>query len=460
MTTTTYDPVSTAQSLATAYTSGRQALIKTQTTTAESTATALTKLQSALMAFDSALTSLSNKKSVLSQLATFSASDIGTATASPAAVPGTYSFFVEQLASADQVAYSSLTNATVTGGINSLTVNLAGGGSFSVDLNAADIDGNGVLTAKEIAGAVNSAAGNDSSVTASSITVNGESQLVLTSTASGAAGAISLDTSAIDPANTALIGALSAGNNLVVGKDAIVWLGDKGTGVKMQQSSNTFTAIDGVSMTFTRAMANGEAPVTMTVARDDSGTAANVQSFVDAYNALHAVLNSLTYAGDPASNVAASIFANDSGVLSLQNSINSTLRESVGGLSLTSFGITANRDGSLSLNSTRLKAKLASNPDGLETVFGSSALGARSGVMGDLDRYLDVWTSSAGGQLTQRQTAASKQKASLATQQDVLDSQYNSAYSRYLAQFTQLQSLQAQMEQTTNLFDALFSSEK
>lgn len=460
MTTTTYDPVTTAQSLATAYTSGRQALIKTQTTTAESTATALTKLQSALMAFDSALTSLSNKKSVLSQLATFSASDIGTATASPAAVPGTYSFFVEQLASADQVAYSSLTNATVTGGINSLTVNLAGGGSFSVDLNAADIDGNGVLTAKEIAGAVNSAADNDSSVTASSITVNGESQLVLTSTASGAAGAISLDTSAIDPANTALIGALSAGNNLVAGKDAIVWLGDKGTGVEMQQSSNTFTAIDGVSMTFTRAMVTGEAPVTMAVARDDSGTAANVQSFVDAYNALHAVLSSLTYAGDPASNVAASIFANDSGVLSLQNSINSTLRESVGGLSLTSFGITANREGSLSLNSARLKAKLASNPDGLETVFGSSALGARSGVMGDLDRYLDVWTSSAGGQLTQRQTAVSKQKASLATQQDVLDSQYNSAYSRYLAQFTQLQSLQAQMEQTTNLFDALFSSEK
>ena len=33
-------------------------------------------------------------------------------------------------------------------------------------------------------------------------------------------------------------------------------------------------------------------------------------------------------------------------------------------------------------------------------------------------------------------------------------------YNRYKAQFTQLQALQARMAQTTDMFDALFSSDK
>jgi len=93
-------------------------------------------------------------------------------------------------------------------------------------------------------------------------------------------------------------------------------------------------------------------------------------------------------------------------------------------------------------------------------VFGSSAAGAKTGVLGELDKYLDLWTSGTKGQIFQRQTMQSKLQASLAQQQTVLDSQYNSAYARYLAQFTQLQNLQSQMAQTSSIFDALFSSDK
>ncbi len=132
MSTAIYDPVSTAQSLATAYTAGRQALIKTQTTNAQNTASALNKLQSALSNFNTALAALSGKSSLVSQSAVFSGNGVGTATASAVAVPGTYAFFVEQLASADQIAYSGLTNATVASG-DILTVNLAGGASFTVE---------------------------------------------------------------------------------------------------------------------------------------------------------------------------------------------------------------------------------------------------------------------------------------------------------------------------------------
>lgn len=450
---TSYDPVSTAQGLATANTAGRQELITTQTNLAQKTNAALGQLQSALSSFNSALTSLSGKSSLLSQSATFSTSGIGTASASASAVPGSHSFFVEQLATTHQVAYSIPSVASAGG---SLVVKVNGGDDVVVNLLAADSDGDNYLSAKEIAAAINAAAGSTPSVTASTVTVNGASQLVLTATQSGAAGGISLDVSSVgDPG---LKAGLSAGNALSVGQDAIVWLGSKDTGIKLQQASNTFNAVDGVSMTFTRAMAVGESPVTLTVATDSSTTTSNVQSFIDAYNKLNDVLKGLTNSGDAENGVAASIFASDAGVRVMRNRLGDLLRENVGGLSLTNFGVTNNRDGSLSLNSARLQAKLAENPDGLATVFGSNAIGAKTGVLGKLDQYLNVWTSNTNGQISQRKTAVSKLQASLVQQQERLDKQFDNAYSRYLIQFTQLQSLQSQMSQTSNMFDALFNS--
>jgi flagellar hook-associated protein 2 len=78
-------------------------------------------------------------------------------------------------------------------------------------------------------------------------------------------------------------------------------------------------------------------------------------------------------------------------------------------------------------------------------------------VLGDLDALTDQWTNSVDGQLNQRKSSVQKQQASLSDRQAQLDDQYNSAYKRYLAQFSQLQTLQSQMAQNTGLFDAMFA---
>lgn len=454
MSTTTFDPTSTATQLATAYTSGRQSMLDTQAKMAQSTTAALTKLQSALSAFDSALATLSNKKTPLAQSATFSNAAIGSATASETATAGSYSFFVEQLASANQVAFGDLSSVPVPA-TGVLKVKL-GTISFDVDLKAADSDNNGNLSAKEIAAAINLAPNNSSLVTASSVTVGSTSQLVLTSNTSGAASAITLDVTGIT-AGSALKTALSNGMQLVPAQDAIVWLGAQGSGVALRQASNTFAAVEGVSMTFTKAMAIGDAPVTLTVGRDDNATAANVQAFVDAYNKVKDVLGGLTHAGDAKNNVAAGAFANDAGVRALSSRLANILREDVGGVSLVSYGVTAGRDGTLSLDQGKLKAKLATNPDGLAQVFGSSTTAAKTGVLGHLDTYLNLWTNSVTGQISHRKTAVSKLQATFTQRQATLDAQYNNAYQRYLMQFTQLQTLQSQMSQTSGMFEALFS---
>lgn len=451
----TIDPTSMATSLATAYTQSAQELLTAQTAKAKTTSTALGKLQSALTAFTTALTALSAKKGVTQNTATLSAGAVGTATATASAQAGTYSFFVEQLATVGQVAFEDLPAVAVSLG-GPVVVQLGDGSTISLNLVGADADSDGSISQSEIARAINLSADNQGKVTASVLTVGNKTQLLLSAGQSGAAGAITLDASGL-PAS-ALKTALSAPKALVAAQDAVVWLGDKPGGIRMQQAGNTFSAVPGVSVTFTQAMSAGASPVTLTVASDASGTAANVQSFVDAYNTLESVLDGLTATGDAENAVDAAAFASDSGIRALRSRLTSTLRQNFGGLSLMSFGVAASRDGSLSLNNSKLSKALAAHPDGLGQIFGSATKGSSSGLLGALSSYLEVWTNSASGQIKNRKASLQKSQTSLAASQSRLDDRYNSMYSRYLKQFTALQGLQAQMEQNTGIFDSLDSS--
>lgn len=451
--TSSTDPSSMATTLATAYTQNAQTLLTTQTKAAQTTNTALTKLRSALSAFDTALTGLSSKSSVQQYAATFNTTGYATATASSTAQAGTYQVFVEQLASAHQVAYQDLPAVPVASG-GPITVNLANGSSFNVNLGAADTDGDGTLSQAEIARAVNQASGNGGKVTAMVVTVGGSSQMVLTSAQSGASGAITLDASALP--NSTLKTALSTQKELTAANDAVVWLGNQGSGIKLQQATNTLTAIQGVTLNLTQKMATGAAPLTLTVGSDDSGTASNMKTFIDAYNTLEKTLDDLTVAGSATSSAGA--FASDSGVRALRNKLHSLVRQDFGGQRLMDFGVSIDRNGQMSVDNTKLNKALAANPDGLNKVFGKTGLTTSSGLLGGLDTYLDNWTNSASGQIKNRLDGVQKLQKSLTDRQTKLDSQYNVYYERYLAQFTQLQTLQSQMSQTTGLLSNLFTS--
>ena len=449
MATTSFDPATMASQLATAYTQNAQTLITTQTSQAQATSTALSKLQSVLSSFNTSLIALSASKSVLARTAAFDTTTYGTASASATAQPGSYSFFVERLATTHQVAYESLPAA----GGGTLKVDLAGGGSFTVDLSSADQDSDGQLSATETALAINSASGNASQVSASVVTSGGVSKLVLTAGKSGADTQISLDTSNVTGAlQTALSG---GGNVLKTGQDAIVWMGDQGTGVRLEQASNTFTAVAGVTINFTKAMTTGDTPVTLTVSGDDSGTAANVQKFIDAYNTLRTTLDDLTKNANGDAGTSAGAFASDASVRALKNRLGEIARMEVGGLRLADFGVSIDRSGKLALDQTKLTAGLAAHPGGLDTVFGSTSITAPSGVFGAFDSYLELWTNSSSGQIKHRQDSVQITQKSVASRQTRLDDQYNNLYKRYLAQFTQLQTLQESMSQTGSIFDNL-----
>ncbi len=69
-----------------------------------------------------------------------------------------------------------------------------------------------------------------------------------------------------------------------------------------------------------------------------------------------------------------------------------------------------------------------------------------------MSKYLDQWTTSGSGQIASRQNSIQILQKNLSARQTRLDAQYDSYCLRYVQQFTQLATLQAQMEQTSGLF--------
>ncbi|PLY41583.1 hypothetical protein CSZ94_15060 [Janthinobacterium sp. ROICE36] len=460
-----YDPLVTAENLATKSVAAQKAALAAQTALANNTSSALGNLKSAISAFQLAMTTMTSSKSVLSQSATFSNTAYGTATAGIKAAPGSYAFFVEELATASQTSYGGLSSTMPANG-GSMTIRIGdplaavtADNAFDIDLAAANKDGDAYLSPQEIAAAINGNSKNNARVTASVINIGNQAQLVLTSNLTGIANAVSIDTGSVtDPAlQTAL---QSDKKSLVAPKDAVVWLGAQGSGTKITQASNTFTNVPDVKMTFTKAMTSGESPITVTVGTDSAGTIANVQAFVDAYNKLKSVMDGLANPGNPEKNIAAGIFAHDSGLNALRSSMGDALRLTVDGVSLVAYGITAQRDGSISLNTAKLTAKLADNPAGLDKLFGNNSLSAPAGVLGGLDKVLGQWSNVTKGQITQRQAATDKLQKSLTKSSERLTNQYNTAYSRFLDQYSRLQVLQEQMTRNSDMFDAMFNNSK
>ncbi len=454
-----YDPTSTAAALAEKYTSARQQILNSQTKLAAATQKGLLDLGSAMSEFQTALSSLTGlNKTLFAQSATFSDTTLGSATASASAAPGSYSFFIKQIATAGQVAYSGLTDDAGVGG--TLGISMGGAPAFTVNLASADTDANGTLSTRELAAAINGASGNASLVTAAVVTTGSTSELVLTAKNTGANTAITIDTSAVTGASSLAAANADATRKrvLVTAQDAELRVGSE-TGTAIVQASNTFTAVDGVSMTFTKAQATGAAPFTLTVGADSGKTTANVQAFVDAYNKLKAAVDKLVDPGDPSKGEAGGVFAHDGGVRAMRDRLVALMRP-ISGDSLAAYGIIATKGGGLELRADRLAKQLATDPHGLDALIGKASASAPTGIAGALDTYLKGWNNVTNGQITKRKEATTNLQEGLTDRQATLDKQYDAAYQRYLRQFTQLQTLQSRMSSNVSMFDALFGDKK
>ncbi|MBW8337330.1 flagellar hook protein FliD [Stutzerimonas stutzeri] len=384
---------------------------------------ALSKLRTALTTFKSAASALkTGKATMLVNSASFSQEGYATATVGSKAQPGSYQFYVEQLASKQQVAVQGLADGSLSG---------------TLTLKGQDFDLSGYATLEEAAKAINATA--DLGVQATLVRSNGQVNLVLTSAESGAANAFAVSLAG---------NAAATATTLSEAADARIRMGGSfgAGGIELTSSSNTFdNVIDGVSLSVSKLHKDGDAALTLTVGQDLSATKAKAKSFVDAFNALMTSFDSLTASGSESS--ARGALAGDSSVRAIEGRLNTLLRTDFAGNSLINFGISADRNGKLTIDSARFEAAVAKDPAGFEALFTG-----KDNLLDSIDKTVAAYTSSANGMLKNRMDTLDLNLRRTNEQFDKLQQQYDSYYSRYLKQFTSMMQTMQSMEQTFGMF--------
>ncbi len=343
---------------------------------------------------------------------------------------GTYSLEVSTLASSQQIASKAYTAKTDLVGAGTLTLRFGtvSGSSFAEDSShtAVNITIDNDDTLADVATKINAS---NSGVTAYvAQTVNG-AQLVL----KGAEGAkngfvleASEDSTAPGLSNLAWNPASTTGTVLKSASDASY----KVDGLAMTSTSNTLTdVIPGVKLTLTGT--NVGAATTVSFADPTTSIASSMQDFIDALNEVVGALNTATAIGGD--------LANDSGARSLKRALSglgsTTIMPNATGVAktLADLGLKTQRDGTFALDTDRLSATIAADPDGVAAMFTNGI----NGVFGTFDKIYRAASSSTNtGSLGGSISRYTKQLAQVATDQSDLADQQEKLRARLASQFT------------------------
>lgn len=438
-----FDPSTLAAQLAGYDIIALQTSIAKQTKNLDAQTKALASLRTALTTFRSSITALnSTTASVLKNSATMNQEGIATITASASAKKGTYSLNVTQLATAQQKGFEDLDDDAIKNATGTLKIDL-NGESIEVEMDGLNsmADFAEAINKTDFPSASNSntATSAQNGVTASLMRVDGKVSLILNSDQSGEKYDIQLDTSG-----------MTSGQNIfdkeeimTAGKDAIFTLGDSAKEYK--SSSNTLDSlVDGVSIKLT-STTEKDKPLVISIDTDTTETQTQIQTFLDAYNTLRNTVSGLTATGSSSDTRGA--FAGDASISALTSELSNMLRGTFGEQNMTKFGITADKDGKLSLDSEVLEKQLKNDPQTVAQFFNGN-----DGLIKSMDKSLDKYLSSSSGLLKGRQETLDRQKTEIDNKTEKMNTRYESSLQRYLKQFTQLQSLMTQMNNTMSMF--------
>ncbi|MEZ5454671.1 MAG: flagellar filament capping protein FliD [Lysobacteraceae bacterium] len=358
-----------------------------------------------------------------------SATGFFSASASATAQAGAYSVEVKALATASKLASAPQLDAETLIGDGDLTLTV-GADSFTVNLTTT------TGTLEGIRDAINEATDN-AGVTATLVTADDGVRLILTGRETGAANAVSVTGST--PALSAFATGLTT---TTPAADAEIEV----DGFAVTRDSNSISdVIEGVTLNLSKAEIG--TLTTLTVARDDNAAVTQVQGLVTAVNLVFSTIKSATKY-DPDTQTA-SILTGDAMARSVQTQLRSTLTGTVSGASaefdmLNDLGITFQADGTLKLDATVLREKLADDPAAVQRAF-SGTDGFASKLVTLADGFI-----GGSGSLSSRTSALNDRLASVSDQREALDLRMSAIETRYLKQFTALDTLISQLQSTSS----------
>ncbi|WP_018509505.1 flagellar filament capping protein FliD [Thiobacillus thioparus] len=404
-------------------------------------------------------TAAQNLGTTLQKLAaTPSDPSVFSATAGSTAVPGNYTVEVSKLAQSQSLVAAGQASSTAAIGNGTATTvtfdfGTIGGGTLTNGVYsgaAFTSNGNGTAsitidstnnTLEGIRDAINSAA---MGVTATIVNDGSGTpyRLALTSGSSGASNSMKITTSGGDGSIGSLLGYDPAGTQNLTQTIAAQNADLTVNGIAITSASNTVSeAIQGVTLTLTNTTA---APASLTVARDTTAINTAASGFVEAYNALASQIKSRSaYATNGSTGGA---LAGDGTLRVMQDQLRGIFNTPASGGTLTSLaevGIAFQKDGSLSLDSSKLNSAISTNFSDVTNLFSSST--------GFATRLAD-WAQSTldpGGLIDTRTQSLNKYVQDRNDEIDRLENQMTALQKKYTAEYTNLNLLLSRMNSTS-----------
>lgn len=392
-------------------------------TAAETRLSALGRLRSAVSELQNRVTALNGFD--VSRSASSSAAAKVQVSASGSPDLGSFSVRVAALASAQSLATSAFAEVDEALGSGSLVIE-QGDESVTLDFGLEP------ATLADVRDAIN-ASGLD--VQAVIVRDGDSSRLLLTSTATGSAGEMSLTvTGSLDERL-----ASAQMTQTAAAADARFSV----NGLELTSSSNQLEdVISGLTLTL-RQTTEGSETVTVTVAQDRAGARNKLEAMVKAYNGLVDTMKNLGRV-DPGGGNSGPLVG-DATLRALQGRLGSafTTPQDVGaGLPnmMLQLGLSVDVNGQASLNSSRLDEALKADEAGVEALV--SAFATRFSAV--IDGF-----AGAGGVITSRTDGLNAQLRRVADQRAALDMRMDRVETRLRAQFSALDATLAQFQNTS-----------
>ncbi len=405
-----------------------------QVTTAQTT---LSSLGTALATLKTASDALSDQTTNGAFAARASSEDVKVS-ALPTAQAGAYSVEVQAIAQAQRTYSASFASKDAAlGQTGSLTIAVGGGAAKSVSVTATD-------TLDSIAGKINAL---DLRAAASVFHDGSTYRLQIRGLDTGAANALVFTETGTALDLNGAGATATAGKTVQAARNAAATV----DGFAVTSASNAIAgAIPGVTITVSKVTT---APVSVTIDSDPDKLAGKVKEVVDAFNSVVKAVHSA--AGFGAMKAQNPVLAGDSSLRTIASRLSSLVSSTFTGSTVTRLGdvgVTLAKDGTLSVDESKLKTAAAKDMLSVEKLFGRAKGATTGGAMAGLRDLVKEMTDTGGTFLVRSESLGKEQKRleDRATAERTRLDRYAQALRKQFtameAAYSQNQSLLAQMQ--------------
>ncbi|MDB4986033.1 MAG: Flagellar hook-associated protein FliD [Myxococcaceae bacterium] len=415
--------------------------LQTEQTTIQSQSKQIADIKTDLTTLEAAATALSTKDSALVNKVSSSTESVLTATAAGGSSSGAFKVDVTSLAQPERTYSNTFASSSDAGlaGAGQLSIQVGTGDAVNIDIAATD-------SLADIASKINkSGAG----VSAGIFSDGSSYRLQVTGTQSGAANQITFGETGVS------LGLTDPANEKQAATDALLTI----DGMQVHSATNTVTgAVPGVTLNLASIGSS-----TIKVDRDADGLSAKLATFVKSYNDVMKTLNT-EFSTTSGLTKASDSLSGDSTMRTLQSALRSLASKTManGTSALQTFGsigLVSQRDGSLVLDSTKFNKAVASDYDGVASLLAGRTDG--TGLMSSFASGVDQYTKSAGTLDAKIKNYADRSKdfdTQIAAMQRRLTSYTDTLNAQYAALETTMSGLKSQGNALSSILASSSSS--